>query len=624
MDKCEKWRSRRNNQQASEYLGDVYDGEIWRKFNSADREFKNFLSTPHSYLLSMNVDWFRPFVRGTAYSTGAIYLTIQNLPRHERYRKENLILVGLIPGPSEPKSMNAYLTPLVEELCELWQLGVIIHVKLNALQLAVRVKAALSCCACDVLASRKICGFLNHNATFGCNKCFKKFSHYPSGNGGQLTDYSGFDRENWLLRTNAHHRSEAADLLKERTPASLQRAESNAGLRHSILLSLPYFDPVRFTVIDPMHNLYLGSGKHALEVWVEKDLITKKDFPKLEEQIRSFTTPYNAGRLPTTIGSGYGGFTANQWSNWITIFSPILLKDILPAEDLRCWLLFVRACSLLKPQFIRRCDAESADLFLLQYCKKFQELYGPKSITPNMHLHVHLKQCILDYGPLHSFWCYPFERYNGILGNLHTNRKSIESQLMKKFCTSQAYVSSGTISPTVAQYLQDILDTTQRSTDSDILIFLHIQGSQLRHISSYALPPNNTLAKPLQPHTSKVLTAESLRKLKSIYEQLYPTKRVAHLPHFFRQYGRVSLSGDIIGCAMQGRNNCHSSSVIAAYWPGSGSSLLSIDYSRKRIGVVQYFIQHSAEFYKDQGSSSETEIATPVLLCTLEKGTPQG
>ena len=86
------------------------------------------------------------------------------------------------------------------------------------------------------------------------------------------------------------------------------------------------------------------------------------------------------------------------------------------------------------------------------------------------------------------------------------------------------------------------------------------------------------------------------------------------MPHFFRQYGRVSLSGDIIGCAMQGRNNCHSSSVIAAYWPGSGSSLLSTDYSRKRIGVVQYFIQHSAEFYKDQGSSSETE-KLPHLFC---------
>ena len=37
--------------QTSEYLGDVYDGEVWRKFNS-----NNFLSTPHSYLLNMDVD----------------------------------------------------------------------------------------------------------------------------------------------------------------------------------------------------------------------------------------------------------------------------------------------------------------------------------------------------------------------------------------------------------------------------------------------------------------------------------------------------------------------------------------------------------------------------------------
>ena len=97
-----------------------------KKFNS--RELNNFLSTPHSYLLNMNVDWFKPFVRGTAYSTGAIYLTIQNLPRHERYQQENLILVGLIPGPSEPSSLNAYLTPLIGELHELWQ-GVIVSVR---------------------------------------------------------------------------------------------------------------------------------------------------------------------------------------------------------------------------------------------------------------------------------------------------------------------------------------------------------------------------------------------------------------------------------------------------------------------------------------------------------------
>lgn len=51
-----------------------------------------------------------------------------------------------------------------------------------------------------------------------------------------------------------------------------------------------------------MHNLYLGSGKHAFEVWFEKDLITKKDLVKLDEQMKLFTTPCNAGRLQLDLG----------------------------------------------------------------------------------------------------------------------------------------------------------------------------------------------------------------------------------------------------------------------------------------------------------------------------------
>ena len=50
-----------------------------------------------------------------------------------------------------------------------------------------------------------------------------------------------------------------------------------------------------------------------------------------------------------------------------------------------------------------------------------------------MHLHQHLSECILDFGPVYSFWLYSFERYNGILGNYTTNQKSVEIQIMRKF-----------------------------------------------------------------------------------------------------------------------------------------------------------------------------------------------
>ena len=39
----------------------------------------------------------------------------------------------------------------------------------------------------------------------------------------------------------------------------------------------------------------------------------------------------------------------------------------------------------------------------------------------NMHLHCHLRDILLDYGPVQSF---SFERYNGILGDLPTNHRA--------------------------------------------------------------------------------------------------------------------------------------------------------------------------------------------------------
>ena len=77
-------------------------------------------------------------------------------------------------------------------------------------------------------------------------------------------------------------------------------------------------------------------------------------------------------------------------------------------------------------------EVSTADLLLGAFCRKFEHC------TPNMHLHLHLKNCILDHGPAHSFWCFSFERYNGLY---HTNQKNIEIQIMRKFIGSQMLLS---------------------------------------------------------------------------------------------------------------------------------------------------------------------------------------
>ena len=91
----------------------------------------------------------------------------------------------------------------------------------------------------------------------------------------------------------------------------------------------------------------------------------------------------------------------------------------------------VKACSLLCTRCLRKEDIQLADQYLHLFCQKYEEVNGKDACTPNMHLHLHLKQCLNDYGPTYAFWCYAFERYNGMLGNFPTNQKSIEPQLIE-------------------------------------------------------------------------------------------------------------------------------------------------------------------------------------------------
>lgn len=124
-----------------------------------------------------------------------------------------------------------------------------------------------------------------------------------------------------------------------------------------------------------------------------------------------FVVPSDIGRIPHKIFSGFASFTADQFKNWIVHFSLITLRDILAPNDLECWRHFVLACRLLCSRQLGMNQIRLADALLLQFCKCTERMYGKRTITPNMHMHCHLKDCILDYGPLHGFWLFSFERY---------------------------------------------------------------------------------------------------------------------------------------------------------------------------------------------------------------------
>lgn len=418
---CEKWRNRSDNNM----LSDVFDGKIWHDFQ--EYSGKPFLCEPFTFGLMMNVDWFKAY-KHLEYKIGAIYLTVMNLPRELRFRQENMILVGLIPGPGEPQiNINSFLSPLVDELLEFLD-GV--PLKVHSFLTPKIIRCALLCVACDMPASRKVSGFLAHNAKLACTRCFKIFP----GGFGEKRDYSGFDRSRWPSRSNSKHRSDVELILSCTVKTHREKKESELGCRYSVLLKLPYFDPIRMTITDPMHNLYLGTAKRILKkVWIEQNLISTKQFEVIQARVDSVRVPGKLGRIPSKIASSFSGFTADQFKNWTNIYSLFALRDILSTEDFECWRHFVLASRLLNQMQLSQSDVQLADALLLQFCKRVERMYGGAIITPNMHMHCHLKECILDYGTIYGFWLFSFERYNGIFESFPTNSCSLEVQCMQRF-----------------------------------------------------------------------------------------------------------------------------------------------------------------------------------------------
>ena len=140
--------------------------------------------------MALNIDWFNPYEH-TQYSIGAIYLKILNLPRDERYKIENTVL---IPGHSESKRIDPFLNTLVDELLHLWE-----GIRVSSESHTFTLRAMLMCFISDIPATRKICGFPGFKARLGCSK------EFPCEGFGERTDYSRYDRETWVMRSTEQH-----------------------------------------------------------------------------------------------------------------------------------------------------------------------------------------------------------------------------------------------------------------------------------------------------------------------------------------------------------------------------------------------------------------------------------
>lgn len=71
--------------------------------------------------------------------------------------------------------------------------------------------------------------------------------------------------DTWKAQTNEDCRALAERFRTAKSAAVAASSFDRTGLRWSGLLRLPYYNPTRFLVVDPMHNLFLGLIKEHFQ-----------------------------------------------------------------------------------------------------------------------------------------------------------------------------------------------------------------------------------------------------------------------------------------------------------------------------------------------------------------------
>ncbi|GET57294.1 hypothetical protein GLOIN_2v1776801 [Rhizophagus irregularis DAOM 181602=DAOM 197198] len=307
---CRKWAERENETEA---LFDIYDGRIWMSFEDGKGEpfFKKEYAETHIRLM-LNMDWFQPYIN-SQYSVGVIYAVICNLPRSERFKPYNILTLAVIPGPKEPKKheINNYLYPIINQLNRLWE-GY--HIKTYEYNNGRFIRGTIIGCASDVPATQKLCGFIS--ARIACYRCYKSANLINN-----QPNFGGFeDIDDWFVERDINLiREKTREWKKCATEESRKAHVSQYHVRWSEVYQLPYFNSVRFCVVDPMHCLFLGVVKWiVMKLWIDEGILNNEKLKIMQERADLIKFPSDLGRRPVRIATGvsFSNFTADMWKTF--------------------------------------------------------------------------------------------------------------------------------------------------------------------------------------------------------------------------------------------------------------------------------------------------------------------
>ncbi|KAJ2932101.1 hypothetical protein H1R20_g4984, partial [Candolleomyces eurysporus] len=347
----EKMQYCHNFQSNEAIIQDLYDGMI---YNSLRSMYVNIGGTeqPHCFFeadtniaLGLATDDFAPFCNRKQ-TCWPILVYNLNLPPDEHFLMENLICVGVVPGPKKPKDFNSFLYPFVSE----------------SLELALGVDAYHSLCQCifllcayplfgggDMPAVAMMMLMKEHNGISPCRMCkivairhqgsntYYVPLHPPCTLSRTLPTY---DPLNLPIRDHDGFLKDARHVQMAPSQAEADRRARDSGMKGVPILShipsliFPYSFPLNF-----MHLLWENLIKNLLDFFCGKfkDLDHNKEGYQIEQTVweaigdvtqqSGFTIPGAYGVQPWNFSEDRIGVTADMLSFWTLFLGPIYLEQ---------------------------------------------------------------------------------------------------------------------------------------------------------------------------------------------------------------------------------------------------------------------------------------------------------
>lgn len=331
-------------------IKDVFDGahykELLKTYLTSDGQPTNrtFFSDPRDIALGLSSDGFAPFKK-RKHSAWPLILFNYNLPPTVRFWLENIICIGVIPGPKAVKDIDSFLVPLVAELEQLEDgVKVFDRSKRELFELHAHLIKIFG----DMPAMAKLMRMKGHMGIKPCRMCHISGVRIPGS--GATTHYVPLDRRrhpdcgdtplydgaNLPLRTHDEMLRQAVEVDTAPSKAQAERLATKYGIKGSS--SLHHLQSLRFPGCMPhdfMHLIWENLIQNLVKLW-------NGDFKDLED--RGYEIPKNIWSemsraaaesgwdIPSCFGARVPDFiarpsemTAETWSFFAMFLAPILL-----------------------------------------------------------------------------------------------------------------------------------------------------------------------------------------------------------------------------------------------------------------------------------------------------------